>query len=534
MSLRKKRFLMAVPGMMVILIMISCLTASAEPDKAGWETSGKQTFYYVSTETGLIRAVGLQQIGDAYYYFAANGEMSTGWVLTADGYRYFAPDGAVGTKGRMFTGLHKISGRRYHFNELGVLSTGFLQLKNGAYFFTKSGKAGVIGAAVTGKWVRCSGARRYFGNDGKMVTNAWIGDYYVGADGARLTSAITPDGYVLGKNGKKTGRVTSSGWTKTGGRYYYYNANSKKLVRKRFLNIGGDTYYLDENGVRTKGWKTIGSFQYYFNSRGIRQSGKVTIKGKTYYFNSRGRLQISKTVDGYTTDENGVIISEEEVTGSKAKVLIVAGHGQGDVGAQSSLGQEYLYTRKFAKLIFEKLTAGGKVDASYYMNGSTGYDLYQRNRDTLGSLTASITGTGGAKTRVKSALKGNSSVPDLWDYDYVLEVHFNATASASKDEKGNGVCKGFGIYVNSHKPAKQRKIDTKIVANMRKTGSVIWGGGVVTSGSLLNARVCNELGVNYSLIETAFIDDKDDMKFYKARKDDMAAAIAAAIESYLS
>ena len=533
MSLKRERLLMTVPGIMIILIMVFCMTAPAEPDKAGWETSGKQTFYYVSTENGLIRAVGLQQIGDAYFYFAANGEMRTGWVATADGYRYFTPDGAVGTKGRMFTGLHKISGRRYHFNELGVVSTGFLQLKNGSYYFSKTGGAGVIGAAVTRKWVRCNGARRYFGTDGKMVTNAWVGDYYVGADGARLTNAITPDGYVLGKSGKKTGRVTSSGWTKTGGRYYYYNAKSKKLVRKRFLTIGGDTYYLDADGVRAKGWKTIGSFQYYFNSRGIRQSGKVTIKGKDYYFNARGRLQISKTVDGYTTDENGVIISENTGTGSGAKVLIVAGHGQGDVGAQSSLGQEYLYTRKFAKLIYDKLSAGGKVDVSYYMNGSTGYDLYQRNRDTLGSLTASITGTGGAQSRVKSALKSNSAIPDLWEYDYVLEVHFNATAAASKDEKGNGACKGFGIYVNSYKSAKQRKIDTKIVANMRKMGSVIWGGGVVTSGSLLNARVCNELGVNYSLIETAFIDDKDDMKFYKAKKDEMAAAVASAIESYL-
>ena len=111
----------------------------------------------------------------------------------------------------------------------------------------------------------------------------------------------------------------------------------------------------------------------------------------------------------------------------------------------------------------------------------------------------------------------------------MLEVHSNA--AVAKDEKGNGVCKGFGIYVNADKSGKARTIDNRIVANMRSTGSAIWGGGVVESSTLLNARVCNELGVNYSLIETAFIDDRDDMKFYKSKKKAMAKAVVKAIES---
>ena len=511
-------------------VMLLGMHAQAEPTKAGWYTEGKKTYYYVSANSGLIRAVGLRQINGRYFYFKSDGTLQTGWMLTADGYRYFRPTGGEGLLGRMVTGLKRINGKRYHFASNGVMSTGYTQLKQGTYYFRRKGAAGVIGSAHT--WMRCDGAKRYFGSKGKMVTSAWVGDYYVGADGARLKSAITPDGYLLGKDGKKVSKIKSSGWVKAGGKYYYYSAKKKSLVRNKFKTIDGATYYLDENGARVKGWKNIGSYRYYFNSKGVRQSGAVTIGGKQYYFNAKGRLQISKTVDGYTTDENGVIIKEGKTSSSKAKVLIVAGHGQGDVGATSSLGQEYLYTRKFARLIYKKLVAGGKVDVTYYMNGSTSYDLYQRNKAALGSLTAGITGGGSASSRVKAALKASSAAANVWEYDYVLEVHFNATAAASKDEKGNGVRKGFGIYVNSGKSAKQRKLDSRIVANMRGIGSTIWGGGVVSSSTLLNARICNELGVNYSLIETAFIDDRDDMKFYKSKKSSMADAVAKAIESY--
>ena len=512
----------------LLFALLAGTIVPAAPPEAGWHTEGKNTFYYVSAAQEMIRAVGLQQIDGSFYYFKSDGTMQTGWVATADGYRYFQPEGAAGQRGAMYTGLHRISGKWYHFSENGVLSTGFCELKKGCYFFRKTGAAGVIGSAVTKAWVKCSGAKRYFDAKGKMVTDAWVGDYYVGPSGARVTSAVTPDGYVVGKKGRKVSRLTASGWKRVKGRYYYFNAKTGKLARNKFKTIDGETYYLDENGARVKGWKIIGSYKYYFNSQGQRQSGKVTIDGKSYYFNSKGRLQISATVDGYTTDENGEIISGNGSAGKK-KILVVAGHGQGDPGATSSLGMEYIKTREFAKMICDGLSSDGMVSVDYYKDGSTDYDMYQRSKAALGSLTSSITGRGSVAAKVKKALKQTSAVPDLWEYDYVLEVHFNA--AVAKDEKGNGVCKGFGIYVNADKSAKARTIDNRIVANMRSTGSAIWGGGVVESSTLLNARVCNELGVNYSLIETAFIDDRDDMKFYKSKKKAMAKAVVKAIES---
>ena len=54
------------------------------------------------------------------------------------------------------------------------------------------------------------------------------------------------------------------------------------------------------------------------------------------------------------------------------------------------------------------------------------------------------------------------------------------------------------------------------------------------SSTLFNARICQELDVSYGLLETAFIDDGDDMKFYTANKTKMAKAVSDAIVKYFT
>lgn len=41
----------------------------------------------------------------------------------------------------------------------------------------------------------------YYDEQGNMLADAWIGNYYVGGDGAMLTHTLTPDGYWLGEDG---------------------------------------------------------------------------------------------------------------------------------------------------------------------------------------------------------------------------------------------------------------------------------------------------------------------------------------------
>ena len=86
------------------------------------------------------------------------------------------------------------------------------------------------------------------------------------------------------------------------------------------------------------------------------------------------------------------------------------------------------------------------------------------------------------------------------------------------------------MYINQDK--KDYSIDSKIVSNVvNKTKFKTWG-GILKSAGLFNAKTCQELGVSYGLLETAFIDDKDDMTFYNKNKDEMAKAVAEAICSY--
>ena len=245
------------------------------------------------------------------------------------------------------------------------------------------------------------------------------------------------------------------------------------------------------------------------------------------------------TVDGITIGADGVAV---EVPKDGVSVLLIAGHGQGDSGAVGKYGSttyyEYKQTREFATLIYNNLkTANSKLTVTMY---NQEYDCYQQNAKTLGSKGANIsfTGSGANKAKVLSAVQKSSTVPDFTKYDYVLEIHFNATAESNKDSKGDGNQKGIGMYVNSYKAKKTSNyaIDRNIIAAVAKqTGFAVWGRGtgIFTSSTLFNAKTCQELGVSYGLLETAFIDDKDDMTFYNKNKDAMAKAVAGAIVSTL-
>ena len=485
--------------------------------------------------TKLEKATGVQLISGSYFTFAESGELQTGWVQTEDGIRFHQPEGTLGIRGRALTGMQSLNDKYFYFDEKGVMAEGWTEIGKYTYFFSTKGSLGTVGSAYVKKWVKYNGSRYYFGKKGRLLKSRWIDSRYVDETGKRLVNTITPDGYQVGATGKKVSAKKVSGWVKVKGKWYYFNSKKKTLYRSTFKKINGARYYFDETGARVKKWQTIGKYKYYFNSKGVMQTGEVKIGSKYYYFNSKGRLQISTTVDGYTTDAKGVITKRPQI---KKKVLITAGHGQGDPGACSALGQEYLKTREFAAMIYNNLKVVSGMEVDFYQNGSTSYDMYQRNKAALGSLSAyagGVKGNGGLKSTVKTLLGRSSACPKIWEYDYVLEVHFNATGESAKDVGGNGSIKGFGIYINQYKSAAMRKIDNEIVGKIRSTGMPIWGrgSGQYTSAGLLNARVCQELGVNYSLIETAFIDDRDDMNFYNANKTKMAKAVASAIVSFL-
>ena len=471
----------------------------------GWKKISGKYYYFrkKDTEEGPMGSMvtGFFKRRGKTFYFSQKGIMQTGWCKINKKIYYFANKGGIEYIGAMSTGLCKIGSYRYLLDENGKLQTGFREIKGKTYYFAPDKGLGVRGRAATG-WKTIDGKEYYFSKSGVLQKNKWIDKkYYVNAEGYRLKSTVTPDGYTVNSKGVK-GKL-ANGWKKVDGKQFYYKSG-KKLTGWQV--ISGSTYYLGEDGVKQKGLVTIDGERYYLK-KGVLQTGWHTISGKRYYFYSDGKMAKDTVIGGISIGVDGVA----DMTAKVPSILIIAGHGMGDVGAKGVFGSttyyEYEYTRQFANLIKNKLDASGaKLTVTMY---DQNYDLYQVH-----------------------AGRKEGPEPELTAYDYVLEIHFNATVDALKDSKGDGAFKGVGMYINSARTDVQ--LDKAIVKAMASTGFKVWGGGtgIFKSPTLLNARLCQEKNVPYGLLETAFIDDKDDMKFYNQNKVQMAQAAANAIVSY--
>ena len=173
------------------------------------------------------------------------------------------------------------------------------------------------------------------------------------------------------------------------------------------------------------------------------------------------------------------------------KILLISGHGDGDPGASSKFGVEATETVVMVQKIKETLGNYAQVD------------LYPTNRNAFKDLG-----------------KGCCQV-NFGDYDYVLEVHFN---SCVNDLAGDGKTTGTEIYVTTAE--KTVGVEMKIVEKIAALG--LKNRSVKRTNWRVIARA-KASGTSSALLEVCFIDDKDDMQIYTAKKDQIAAAVATAI-----
>lgn len=171
------------------------------------------------------------------------------------------------------------------------------------------------------------------------------------------------------------------------------------------------------------------------------------------------------------------------------KILLIAGHGQGDSGAIANGYKEADLTREVVKLLKPQLDNYADVDIA-----STSKNWFQY-------------------------LKTNTF--NFKPYDYALEIHFNACVN---DLKGDGKTTGTEIYITTSE--KTHGVETNIVNNISKLG--FKNRGVKRN----NFSVINKIkmqGVSSALLEVCFIDDIDDMKLYRGKKNEVIKAIADGI-----
>lgn len=458
----------------VLLLLLGLMTlafpASAFAD--GWAKVGKKTVYSTTDESGnKVFLKGVQTIGNRTYMFNRKGYMFTGWVRLGDKYYYLRPTGKFGVKGCMYKGgVYKIKKKIFLFGADGNVLTGPNKVGRYWYFFSTSTVAGVRGRLLKSTFAKTA--------DGKT--------YYA----------------------RKNGRLAFGSWVK---------------VRKKY-------YYLDDNGVLLRNTTTTDG--YVVNKYGVRTGKASSGSGK------------SGTGDDPSASAEKLKAAGTKAATGKASILILCGHGQGDSGAIGMWGgrwiQEQTYTRDFGRRVYNALLASGKVNVDLF---DPSYDTFQQFKKTLNSvyvnkktLQSRITGSGKYAVKTYKALSRNPKISDPLKYDYVLEIHFDA--SGVKDYGGNGVMKGTFMYVNKRKP--DTTLDARIISALNGLGlpvfvSSVWRSpGAGESVGLLNARTYQEMGVSYGLLETCFIDDKDDMKFYFSKRDSMAKAVSDTIVKYFS
>lgn len=168
------------------------------------------------------------------------------------------------------------------------------------------------------------------------------------------------------------------------------------------------------------------------------------------------------------------------------KILLIAGHGDGDCGAVGNGHYEADLTREVVNLLKPQLDGYAEV--------------------TIADTT---------KNWHKHLIKQGNAF-DFKPYDYVLEIHFNSFAVKSAN--------GTEIYIT--RSEKSHGVETNIVNGIAKLGFT--NRGVIP----MNFDVINYVkkqGVSSALLEVCFISNEKDMKNYQNKKNEIVKAIANGI-----
>ena len=164
------------------------------------------------------------------------------------------------------------------------------------------------------------------------------------------------------------------------------------------------------------------------------------------------------------------------------KILLISGHGAGNVGACGNGYREADLTREVVNVLAPKLRQYATVD------------IYPQNRNAYDDVN-----------------KGNLAV-SFANYNYVFEVHFNA---------GGG--KGTEIYVTREEAGT--KVEQKVMDKLSNYFNVR---GVKRKNFNVIAKA-KRSGASSALLETCFIDSSSDVNTYKNNVDGICQAICEGI-----
>jgi len=210
-------------------------------------------------------------VGSKYYYFDANGKMVTDtWI----GKRYLKSNGQMAKS--CWVGAYYINKKGNRTKK--TRSTGIWTQKGKTYFLNSNYQK------AKSQWVVSASGRYYYTDEnGIVLTNQWVGNYYVGETGARVTNQKL-------QIDDKT---------------YYFTSDGSKATG--IVTLNGKTYLFDRNGVMVTGWynNSVATF-YFLPTTGEMVKSQIMIIDNVFY---------SFDANGYMTDQNA---SDSDLTfGSK-------------------------------------------------------------------------------------------------------------------------------------------------------------------------------------------------------------------------
>ena len=356
MKKNKLKFGLGILTVLATPIAVNTVAGTEAHAAQGWVQSGSSWYFY-NNQGNAVR-----NVWQGNYWLGADGKMATNaWV---DGGRYYVGSDGLWVKGAQKPaevnkqGWVQNGSSWYYYYQGNIVRNAWIGnywlgadgrmatdawVDNGRYYVGANGVWDKNAKKPEEKkqgWVK-EGSTWYYYNQGIMVRNAWIGNYWLGADGRMATDAWVDNGrYYVGSNGEwvkgaqRQVETKKHGWIESGASWYYLDSQGN-VVRNAWAGnywlgadgkmatnswVDNDRYYVGANGVwekdkkreeRKRGWKKENNVWYYYNEDGSLARNKWA---GNYWLGADGKMVTNAWVDNdrYYVGSNGAWIQDKK------------------------------------------------------------------------------------------------------------------------------------------------------------------------------------------------------------------------------
>ena len=356
MKKNKLKFGLGILTVLATPIAVNTVAGTEAHAAQGWVQNGSSWYFYNNQGNAVRNA------WQGNYWLGADGKMATNaWV---DGGRYYVGSDGLWVKGAQKPaevnkqGWVQNGSSWYYYYQGNIVRNAWIGnywlgadgrmatdawVDNGRYYVGANGVWDKNAKKPEEKkqgWVK-EGSTWYYYNQGIMVRNAWIGNYWLGADGRMATDAWVDNGrYYVGSNGEwvkgaqRQVETKKHGWIESGTSWYYLDSQGN-VVRNAWAGnywlgadgkmatnswVDNDRYYVGANGVwekdkkreeRKRGWKKENNVWYYYNEDGSLARNKWA---GNYWLGADGKMVTNAWVDNdrYYVGSNGAWIQDKK------------------------------------------------------------------------------------------------------------------------------------------------------------------------------------------------------------------------------